>query len=296
MPYISLDGSRFFYQQEGKGPDVVLIHAVTSNLAVWMFTNMIGTLAADYRVTAYDLRGHGNSEATPTGYTSADMAADFRKLHGGLGLGPAFLVGHSFGGVIAMHVALLYPDLVAGVILSDSYFPGLAHIEPNMDQAFVWKELQETLQRSGAAIGERVDFTRLFRVVERLTPEQLERIKKDMGPSSVRWLSQLPRLAATSCGDDVLQAAGLTADRLIGIRQPVVALYDEHSPFMATCRYLEEHLPNCTIDIVPEAKHVAPLENPKAFIGLVRNHLHSMTHDESKGPRTKDACGSSPSS
>ena len=110
----------------------MLLHAVTANMAVWLVFNLVDTLAQDYRVTAYDLRGHGLSEATPTGYTSADMAEDFRGLHDALGLGPAYLVGHSFGAVVAMHVAATYPDRVSGLILSDPYFPGLARLEPNL--------------------------------------------------------------------------------------------------------------------------------------------------------------------
>src|SRR5262245_46393395 len=162
MPFATLDGTRFHYQQAGQGPDVVLVHAVTSNLAVWLFINLLDTLAAEFRVTAYDLRGHGLSEATPAGYTSADMAEDLRRLHAALGLGPALLVGHSFGGVVAMRAAALYPERVAGVILSDSYFPGLAEVEPNPGEANVWRDLRESFGKVGVELGEAVDFTRLF--------------------------------------------------------------------------------------------------------------------------------------
>src|SRR5262245_19963784 len=130
MPMIDLDGLRVHYQQRGRGPDVILIRAATSNLSVWLFSNLMDTLSGSFRVTAYDLRGHGASEAPAANYTSADMAADLRKLHSALKLGPALLVGHSFGGVIAMHAALLHPDMVRGIVLSDCFFPGLAHLEP----------------------------------------------------------------------------------------------------------------------------------------------------------------------
>src|SRR5262245_15986059 len=112
MPMIHLNGLRFHYQQRGKGPDVVLIHAVTSNLSVWLFSNLIDELADEFRVTAYDLRGHGASDAPASNYTSADMAEDLRELHSALKLQPALLVGHSFGGVVAMHAAVLYPAIV----------------------------------------------------------------------------------------------------------------------------------------------------------------------------------------
>ena len=276
MPHVHVRGVGFHYQQSGKGDDVVLIHAVTSNLAVWLFINLLETLGQDFRVTAYDLRGHGLTEAPPTGYTSADMAADFAALHEALELRPAYLVGHSFGGVVAMHAALLYPERVKGVILSDPYFPGLKEIEPNLPSASVWVDLREVFAHAGLDLGADIDFTALFRVVAALTPEQMKVIRDKMGPASSRWLSGLPRLSHTTCGDDLFAVAGLTADRLTSVTKPVVALYDEHSPFLATCRYLEQRLPDCTVDIVPGARHLAPVQNPAAFVEMVRRHLAAL--------------------
>lgn len=276
MPYVDLDGNRFHYQQTGRGPDVILVHAVTSNLAVWLFSNIVDTLADEFRVTMYDLRGHGMSDAPPTGYTSADMAGDLHKLHATLGLEPAYLVGHSYGAVIAMHTAVLYPELVKGLVLSDPYFPGLRHLEPNLGQSNVWLDLREVFGRAGIDIGKEVDFARLFQLVAALTTEQLNQIKKEMGAGGARWLLQLPRLAETTCGRDAFAEAGLTAERLCAVRQPVVALYDEHTPFQATCRFLREKLPNCTVEIVPGAKHVAVLQNPATFVALVQKHLREL--------------------
>jgi pimeloyl-ACP methyl ester carboxylesterase len=277
MPHLTANGVRLHYQQAGRGPDVVLLHAVTSNLAVWLFINLVDVLARDYRVTAYDLRGHGASSAPPTGYTSAEMAEDFRHLHEALGLGPAYLVGHSFGAVVALHAAVLCPERVAGLILSDPYFPGLAHVEPNLRRAHVWVDLREVFRHAGMELGADVDFTALFRMVAELTPEQHQIIRSRMGPASARWLAQLPRLAETTCGADVFAVAGLTAERIGSVRQPVVALYDEHSPFLATCRYLKEKLANCVVEIVPGAGHLAPLENTPVFVELVQRHLALQT-------------------
>lgn len=283
MPHLQVHGVGLHYQQIGQGQDVVLIHAVTSNLAVWMFINLLDTLAQEYRVTAYDLRGHGLSETTPTGYTSAEMAADFAALHEALQLGPAYLVGHSFGGVIALHAAVLYPEKVKGVILSDPYFPGLAAFEPNLPRANVWVDLREVFAHAGLELGEDVDFQTLFRVVADLTPEQMQVIRERMGPASSRWLAGLPRLAETSCGTDLFAVAGLTAEKIASVSKPVAALYDEHSPFLATCRYLEQHLPDCTVDIVPGAKHLAPVQNPSAFVELVKKHLARLREREFAG-------------
>jgi pimeloyl-ACP methyl ester carboxylesterase len=283
VPHVTVNGVSLHYQQSGQGPDVVLLHAVTSNMAVWLFINLVDTLARNYRVTAYDLRGHGLSEVTPTGYTSAEMAEDFGQLHQALGLGPAYLVGHSFGGVTALHAAVLFPERVAGLVLSDPYFPGLAHVEPNLRRASVWTDLQHVFRVAGLELPEEVDFTALFRMAADLSPGQRQAVRDRLGPASARWLTQLPRLANTTCGADVFAVAGLTAERIASVRQPVAALYDEHSPFLATCRWLREHLPDCTTGIVPGAGHLAPVQNAPAFVELVCRHLAALGRRERAG-------------
>ncbi len=276
MPELEVNGTRLYYQQSGQGPDVVLVHAVTSNQAVWMFTGLVDTLAAHFRVTSYDLRGHGASDRPQTGYTSAAMAEDFKQLHAALGLEPAFLVGHSFGGVIALHAALLSPEAVAGVVLSDSFFPGLKHIEPNFGKMTIWKDLRETFQKVGVELGETVDFTRLFRSCAEMNAEQMKTLEDIYGAFGRGWLRQLPKLAETNCGDEVLAEAGLTAERISGVRQPVIALYDEFSPFLATCEWLKQHLANCTVEIIPGAKHLALVENTPAFTEAVLSNLKRL--------------------
>jgi pimeloyl-ACP methyl ester carboxylesterase len=273
MARIELDGLSFHYRQDGAGPDVVLVHAFTSNMAVWMFTNLVETLAEDFRVTLYDLRGHGYSGRPKNGYNSAVMARDLKLLHEALGLAPAMFVGHSYGGTISMHAAVLYPEIVRGIIVSDSYFPGLADIEPNMLHADVWLEVRDVLAKAGAHVGQTVDFGELFRVVATLRPEQMQIVKDQLGAPGARWLAQLGQLAETDSGTEMFEVAGLTAEKIASIAVPVYAFYDEHSPFLATCRYLEQHLAHCKVDRVPGAKHVAPLQNSPAFVEMVQRRL-----------------------
>jgi len=277
MPDIAVNGTRLFYQQTGDGPDVVLIHAVTSNQAVWVFSGLIDELSANYRVTSYDMRGHGASDIPATGYTSAAMADDLVGLHAALGLGPARLVGHSFGGVVGLHAALRAPERIAGVILSDSYFPGLRDKEPNYGRPNVWADLRTTFGKVGVDLGETVDFTRLFRSAAELSPDQTKALEDALGGFGRGWYRQLPRLAETTCGEDAFAEAGLTAARIASVTQPVVALYDEFSPFLATCRWLEQNLRQCTAEIIPAAKHLAVVENTVAFSAAVRRHLSRLT-------------------
>jgi pimeloyl-ACP methyl ester carboxylesterase len=275
MPRVAIDGMKFYYQQVGEGPDVVLLHGVTGNMAIWPLINLMPALAADFRVTAYDLRGHGYSDTPPAGYTSADMAGDLVKIQKALGLRPMYVLGHSFGGVIALHAAVLYPDAVAGLLLSDPYFPGLRHLETGVGRWSGWQEYKEQANRAGLEVAEEdwFDVGQLFKQTANLTPERHEMFRKELG---IAAMDRLTRLAATTCGDDVKAVAGLTAERIRSVRHPTLALYGENSPFLTTCRYLEENLPNCRVALVPGAKHRAHEENPAGYVALVRQHLREM--------------------
>jgi len=127
MSKVLARGIRFHVQTRGEGPDVVLIHGVTSSLVAWYNGILTSLVAAGLRVTVYDLRGHGLSESTPTGYSSRESALDLAALLDELGISQVALAGHSFGGAVAMHFALLYPERTRGVVLLDS---GLACLRP----------------------------------------------------------------------------------------------------------------------------------------------------------------------
>lgn len=104
------------YLISGQGPDVVLVHGLGGNLAGWHLT-MVPELQQEFRLLTYDLRGHGRSDAPPTGYTTGDMVRDLRGLLDAVGIERAALVGHSWGADIVLHFALLHPERVSRVVV-----------------------------------------------------------------------------------------------------------------------------------------------------------------------------------
>jgi len=275
MPRIAVGDIQFYYQQKGEGPDVVLIHGITGNMAIWPLIDLIDNLADDFRVTYYDLRGHGYSDTPASGYTSAEMAADLRRLQQTLRLGPAYLVGHSFGAVVALHAAALYPDHVAGVVLSDAYFPALHELEADITHWDGWPGYKAQTERAGLEVSpdDWFDVGNLCRQAASLDSERLKMFIEEVGQPG---LDRLVRLAGTTCGEDVKAVAGLTAERIVSVKHPVLALYGEHSPFLATCRYLQDNLPNCRVALVRGAKHLAHEESPQDFVALVQENLREM--------------------
>ncbi|MEA2573475.1 MAG: hypothetical protein QOH93_773 [Chloroflexia bacterium] len=118
---------------------MMLLHGLGSTHRIWDLT--APPLSERFRVVAYDQRGHGFSEKTPGGYDLDTMLADLRGLVEALGLGRVFVVGHSWGGSIALAYAGRYADECAGIALVDG---GLVQIQdiPGID---TWETMSELM-------------------------------------------------------------------------------------------------------------------------------------------------------
>jgi len=271
MPKIHANGLNFHYQQSGEGPDVILIHGLTGDLSIWFLCEAMGVLGRSFRVTAYDLRGHGYTDAPPSGYTSSDQTADAIAIMDELGIDRVMVVGHSFGGVIAMHAAVVHPDHVEAVVLSDPCFPALRHLD-DVSRWGHWQNFRAEAAEAGVTLSDEhwYDLGRFFDQVRHFDGDRMMRFRQAVGLPN---LNRLLRLAGTTCGDDAKTEAGLTEELICGVTQPVLALFGEHSPFLATADYLAEHLADCENVRVPGAKHRAPEESPEPFVELVNEFL-----------------------
>ena len=76
---------------------------------------------------------------------------------------------------------------------------------------------------------------------------------------------------------------GLTEELICSVKQPMLALFGEYSPFLATADYLQEHLPNCVKRCVSGAKHRAPEENATEFVEIVYEYLTSLQVAQAAG-------------
>ena len=96
---------------EGRGDAVVLLHPVGLDLHCW--DAIAPDLARTRTVIRVDLRGHGGSRAADPATSLSDYAADLDALLGALAVGPAAVVGLSFGGMVAQTLAIEHPRAVA---------------------------------------------------------------------------------------------------------------------------------------------------------------------------------------
>ncbi|MFB4316821.1 alpha/beta fold hydrolase [Actinomadura sp. 21ATH] len=107
--WVEARGMRFHVAEAGTAGDtVVLLHGFPQHWYEWR--HLIPELAADHRVVAIDLRGHGWSDAPPDGYAKEEMARDVLAVMDALDLDRVKLVGHDWGGWIGFLLCLKAPE------------------------------------------------------------------------------------------------------------------------------------------------------------------------------------------
>jgi len=113
-----LNGHEFWYLDSGDGPAVLFIHGLTGSHRNW--AHLVDTVNTDHRVLVPDLFGHGASAKPMGDYSLGAHAATLRDLLDRLGIDRVTLVGHSFGGGIAMQFCYLFPERVERLVLVSS--------------------------------------------------------------------------------------------------------------------------------------------------------------------------------
>ena len=109
----------------GQGPPVVLLHGVMGRAACW-WPVIPGLVTAGFHVFAFDQRGHGHSGRGQP-YTVEQLAADTRAVLEQAVSGPAFMIGHSLGGIVALVATATWPHLTRALVIEDIAAHG-AHI------------------------------------------------------------------------------------------------------------------------------------------------------------------------
>ena len=273
MPKIVANGINMHYWQLGKGPDMVMLHGLGGNLAVWHL-KMVPELQRQYRITTYDLRGHGYSEAPQEGYTTQDLAEDLRGLLDAVGIERAYLVGHSWGADIALHFSLLYPNRVRKIVVIEAgLLAALAHWYRRDDwDGWVY----------GAALLEKatgVEFSPEKRHDLEYLIRQTIKVPILYGPAKGRprnekvVLQTLKVLIPTWQGHNAER--NLMTEQLNKILHPTLLLYDTDSPYLKAYETLRDRLVDCTSLLLPSTgiKHFSPLEQPELLLEHFRDFL-----------------------
>ena len=115
---MTVNGLDFHYRDwGGSGRSLVLLHGLASTCHIWDLVAPI--LSEDYYVVALDQRGHGESAKPEGGYDFASVANDLLGFIQGKGLDRPIIVGHSWGGDVALEFSVAYPSAASGLCFLD---------------------------------------------------------------------------------------------------------------------------------------------------------------------------------
>ena len=236
---------------------LVLLHGFTQTAECW---GPVGDdLARDHEVVRLDAPGHGSA---------SDVRAD---LHGGARLaadagGRGIYVGYSMGARLALHVALEHPDVVEGLVLVG----GTPGIEDDGERA-ARRARDHDLAGRMRSIG-----------VEAFLAEWLDQPLFAGLPGWARFEDERRRNTAEGLASS-LELAGTGSqdplwDRLGELRMPVLALAGaDDVRYVEIARGLVARVgPHASIAVVPDAGHAAHLEQPDAFLALLRPWLTTL--------------------
>jgi pimeloyl-ACP methyl ester carboxylesterase len=256
---------RLEFNDDGPGPVVVLLHGFPFDRAMWVHQR--SSVGSMYRVIAPDLRGHGASAAPDGIYTVDSMADDVLELLDGLQLyEPLVIGGLSMGGYIALSIAVRRPERVKGLMLMNSRAAA-----DTPEAAKAREQRAEEIERSGETEP----------VIEAMLPRMFARKTFERHPELVaRMHARMLRTPARTLAG-TLRGLAIRPDRsadlpMISVPTLVLAgLEDQVIPLEESERMVSM-MPSARLVTIPDAGHVAPLENPDPANSAILKFLEGI--------------------
>jgi pimeloyl-ACP methyl ester carboxylesterase len=140
--YVDVNGIKLYHEICGQGEPLVLIHGGLTTIGEMQ--GWVQPLAKTRRVIAVEMQGHGRTADTDRPMVFATMGDDIAALLNHLKIPKADVVGHSFGGAIAIRAAIQHPDIVRRLVVISS---------PHTRSAW-YPETQEGMSQVGAGLAE----------------------------------------------------------------------------------------------------------------------------------------------
>ena len=248
------------YELHGKegAPWLVLSHSLACSVRMW--DPQIEALKGDYRILAYDTRGHGASGAPRGEYTLELLADDLKALLDALGVNSPHYCGLSMGGMIGQTFALKYPGVFRTLTLADttSGFPVAAWP--------LWQERIKIAEEKGMA-------PLVQPTLERWFTESFRQSRPEPVAGIGKLIASTPVAGYVGCCH-AIPKINLTA-RLKEIKTPILVLCGDKDPGTppAMSEAIRDNAPGSKLVMIPGAAHLANLENPAAFTSALREFL-----------------------
>ena len=239
--YIDADGFRIRYQEAGTGKPLVSLHGAGG----LRLSRSHALLAEQYRVIVFEMPGFGQSPTNEWSQSMPELARTMAQAVTNLGLERFNLMGNSFGGTLALWLAVQQPERIEALVLVAP-----AAIRPE----------GEILPQ---ALSSEERLARLYAHPERQAPVP------PLDPAIIAKQQALVRRVIGPARDEALES------RMPGLQVPVLVLFgtkDRMIPPEMGRLYCEK-LPNCHLILVYDAGHAVDADRPEAFVSVVSDFL-----------------------
>lgn len=258
---IEVKGNKVSYYDEGHGDvPVIFIHGFPFSKETWK--EQIAAVAPTHRAIAYDVRGHGASEAGTATFSVPQFADDLLSLMDALLIQEAVICGLSMGGYIALHAVEKQPERIAGLLLCDTQCAAdteegrqkrmktIAFIKKNGLKEYADESVKNLFApQSLTENGEQVNFIRNL-----ITNTKAESI-----------CLTLQALADRKEKCSILDQIKVPAEIIVGREDKVTPV--------AAAQKMHDLIPASQLRIIERAGHLSNLENPSDFNETIKAFL-----------------------
>lgn len=255
---VKVNGIQINYRVTGEGPWIILSHPVSANMEIW--EPQIKALSEKFSVVQYDIRGHGETEATPGPYPMVQLADDAAHLLAYLGIEKAHWIGTSLGGMIGQSFAIQYPDKVDRIVLANT----TCQAAPNANTLWGERALQAEMHSMASQIESTVSrwFTKAF--IEN-NPKVIQKIEDMIRATSV--VGYRGTSNALINFDLSSQLSKIKSSVLV-----IAGEYDQATA-LSMSQKIVSLLPQARLVTIKDAAHICSLEQWDVFNKEVINFL-----------------------
>ena len=278
---MSLDTGRIFYEVVGSGDPIVVVHG-GPGLDHNYLRPGLDVLASSHTLIYYDQRGTGRSDV-PVDSAHINMAAfvsDIDELRQVLGYDQVTVLGHSFGGLIALAYARAHPEAVKALILMDTAEPGQRFKTEAARRARAARtpedsvELAELVASPGYAAHDAATLAEIYRVAYRSTfldPRRIGDLNLKLLPLTARNGPEVARLLGGEMADVDWWP------ELPSLDVPTLVVQGRADPMpLAMARALVEALPRAQLAVL-DSGHFPEIEDPSGLVAAVSNFLTQLS-------------------
>ncbi|HEV3009607.1 MAG TPA: alpha/beta fold hydrolase [Burkholderiales bacterium] len=261
--FFDAGGVRIRYVDHGAGTPVVLVHGFTASIEpAWVETGILPDLARDYRVIAFDLRGHGESGKPHDPRAYDEIGLDAIRLLDHLGIQKAHIVGYSLGGIIAAKLLTTHPDRFLSAVLG-----GAAHRRSQSERSD--RAADEAAREIEAGVYRALLVSTAPTDEPPLAEEAIRKRSKE--------IAQRNDILAHAALMRARRALVVTDAEIAGIRVPAVAVVGAADPALPRVKAMKAAWPGLEIRVVPGAAHptVHPRGLPRRseFLEAIRSRI-----------------------